>query len=192
MNIAGAEEDLKTAAKVERFDAVLVQLQRLVVDGADEVAAAGGALIENRTDRGNFSGLSEHEGGELLARKFSRPVEQRPFEVIVQRKLAGIERGKGKFVAVLKVLPVEVKGFGGLLAGIAVPAVGQNDAADVPEKSGDASHERSSLAFPAEHCRAILLDSSNPDGIGAESQKTVGTGAGKRKPVRRFPRTAVR
>ncbi len=34
MDVTGAEENLKTLAEVEGFDAVLIQLKRLVVDGS--------------------------------------------------------------------------------------------------------------------------------------------------------------
>jgi hypothetical protein len=37
VNVAGAEENLEASAKIKGFDAVLIQFERLVVDGADEV-----------------------------------------------------------------------------------------------------------------------------------------------------------
>src|SRR5215475_1032343 len=41
VDIAGTEEDLKAPAKIESFDAVLIQLERLVVDSADKIAVRG-------------------------------------------------------------------------------------------------------------------------------------------------------
>src|SRR4030095_3276091 len=88
MDVAGTEEDLKASPKIERFDAILVQLERLVVDGADEVAIGGGALVENCAACGKLLGLSEHESGELFAREFARAVEKCAVEIFVERKLA--------------------------------------------------------------------------------------------------------
>src|SRR5262249_43291081 len=141
MDVAGAEEDLETAAKMEGFDAVLIQLERLVVDGADEVAVRGGALVEHRANRGKFIGFGEQESSELLKCKFAGAVEKRSVQIFVQGKLAGVECREGKFVAILKILPVQMEGFARFLAGVAVPAVGQNDTANVPKQRCDTRHE---------------------------------------------------
>src|SRR5215475_2665742 len=159
MDVTGAEEDLKTAAKMEGFDAVLIQLERLVVDGADEVAVGGGALLENRANRRKFFGLGEHESSELFTGEFARAVEKRSVQVFVQRKLAGVECREGKFVAILKILPVQMEGLARFLTGVAVPAVGQNDTANVPKQGCDARHESLLRAAGSNGSRGILLHS---------------------------------
>src|SRR6516164_8551221 len=159
MDVAGAEEDLKTAAQMEGFDAVLIQLERLVVDGADEVAVRCGALLENRANRGKFLRLREHESSELLTGEFARAVEKRSVQVFVQGKLAGVECREGKFVAILKIFPVQVEGFARFLAGVAVPAVSQNDTANVPKQRCDTRHESFLRATGSNGSRGILLHS---------------------------------
>ena len=49
VEITGAEEDLKGAAEVEGFDAVLIEFERLIVDGANEIFVGLRAGIENRS-----------------------------------------------------------------------------------------------------------------------------------------------
>jgi len=145
MDVTGTEKNLKTLAKVEGFDAVLIQLKRLVVDRSDEVAAGLHAGLEDGAGSGIFPGLCKHEGGEFLAGKFSRPVEERSIEIFVDGNLSGIEGREAEIVAVLKVLPIKIEGVGGFLTGSAIPAVGENHAADIPEEGGDARHGHNSF-----------------------------------------------
>ena len=67
-HVAGAEEDNEISAQMERLDAVLVELQRLVVDGTDEVLAGARGVSQNRAHIRILFRLREHEGGEFLAR----------------------------------------------------------------------------------------------------------------------------
>src|SRR5438874_2204150 len=143
MEVAGAEKNLEAAAEVKGFDAVLIEFERLVVDGADEVAAGGNALIEDRTNRRKFLGLGEHERGELFAGKFARTIEESAIEIIVEGEMSRVEGRERKLVAVLEIFPIEMKGFAGLFAGTAIPAIGENDSTDIPRESSYASHEQS-------------------------------------------------
>jgi hypothetical protein len=150
MDVAGAEENLEAAAKIKSFDAVLIELERFVIYGADKIAIGGNALIEYGSDSGKFLRLGKHEGGELFAGEFSRAIEESAIEVVVEGELARVESRERKFVTVLKVVPVEMKGFAGFLAGVAVPTISENDAANIPKQSSDASHEQ----FPPAKRRA--------------------------------------
>ena len=47
VDVTGAEENLEALAEVEGFDAVLIEFERFVVDGADEIFAGVRAGIEN-------------------------------------------------------------------------------------------------------------------------------------------------
>jgi hypothetical protein len=46
-------------------------------------------------------------------------------------------------MAVLKILPIEMKGFPGLFTGIAIPAIGENDSTDIPKEGRNACHVQS-------------------------------------------------
>src|SRR6266481_4211711 len=115
-DIARAEEDEKIPAQVEGFDAVLVELEGLVVDRADEIFAGASGVGEDRSGFRIFFRLGEHEGCELLTREGARAVKEGALEIFIQRDVAGIERGKGQVMTVLKFFVVEVESSGGLAA----------------------------------------------------------------------------
>ena len=54
--------------------------------------------------------------------------------------MSGIKRGERQIVAILKFFPIEMKGVGGLAAGTAIPAVGEDDASNVEEQRRDFGH----------------------------------------------------
>src|SRR5712664_3024009 len=108
-NVAGTEENEKVPSKVESFNAVLVELQRLVIDGADKVFPGARDLIEDGARLRVFLGLREHEGGEFLAREAARAIEQGLVEIFIQGDLSGVEGRKREIVAVLKFFPIQVK-----------------------------------------------------------------------------------
>jgi len=137
MHITGTEEDLEVPAKLEGLDAIFIELQGLVVDGADEVFAGAGDFIEDGSRLRVLPGLREHEGSEIFAGKRARPIEQSAIEIFVERDVAGIESREAEFVAILEFVPVELKGFGGGAAGIAVPPIGKDNASNVPEQRVD-------------------------------------------------------
>src|SRR5580692_9015329 len=116
------------------FDAVLVQFERLVVNGADEIAAGIGKLVQNGARFRVFLGLSEHESSEFLAGEGARTIEQGAVEIFVEGDETGVERGERKIVAVLKFFPIQVESCRGLFSRGAIPSVGKNDATDVPEE----------------------------------------------------------
>jgi hypothetical protein len=97
--------------------------------------------------------LREHEGGEFFAGKFSGAVEKGAVEIFVDGNLTGVECGEGEIVAVLEFFVVEVKSVSGRFAGVAVPAVGEDDAADIPEECGDVKHGRVSFREDREEGR---------------------------------------
>src|ERR1700689_3727273 len=65
----------KITPQIERFDAVLIKLQRLVVDRSDEIFPRSRRLTQNRSRLREFLRLREHEGGEVFARKRTCPVK---------------------------------------------------------------------------------------------------------------------
>src|ERR1700721_130705 len=71
-NVARAEEDGKIAEKMKRFDAVLVELEGFVIDGADEIFPAAHGIRQDRSRFWIFFGLRKHEGREFFARKRTR------------------------------------------------------------------------------------------------------------------------
>src|SRR5262252_3362615 len=157
MDIARAEKDLEVATKVESFYPIPVQLERLIVDGPDEVAICSSALIEDCAAGRILLGLREHKGGELFAAEFARAIKQRAVEVFVERDLASVESGKREFVAVLEIFPVQAESFSSFLARVAIPSVGQDNAADIPKQRSDLGHKR---FLPAIRCSWSSLDST--------------------------------
>src|SRR5216683_955338 len=143
-NVAGAKENEKVPSKVEGLDAVLVELQRLVIDGTDKIFPGARELIKDGARLREFVGLREHEGGEFLACETAWAIEQCPVEIFVQGDLPGIEGREREIVAVLKFFPIQVKSVCGFFSRSAVPTICQDDAADVPEQRGDLSQGRSS------------------------------------------------
>src|ERR1700704_4861494 len=136
-NVAGAEEDQKISSKMKRLNSVLIELQRLIVDGADEIFPGGSDLIENRASFRILFRLGEHERSELLARERARAVEQRSIQIFVEGDEAGIECGEREVVAVPKILPVQVKRIRGFFSRNVIPTVSQDDASNVPEQRSD-------------------------------------------------------
>src|ERR1700687_6378199 len=67
-NVAGTEENEKVPSKIESLNAVLVELQRLVIDGADKVFPGARDLIEDGARLRGFLGLRAHERGGIPAR----------------------------------------------------------------------------------------------------------------------------
>ena len=146
-DVTRAEENQKVPAKVEGFNAVLIELQWLIVDGTDKVFPGDGNFIENGARVRVFLGLREHKGGELLAGKAALAIKEGAVEIFVQGDLARVKSREREIVAVLKFLPIEVESAGSFFARAAVPTVGQDDATDVPEERGDLSQGRNSYEF---------------------------------------------
>ena len=136
MHIARAEKNQEVSSKIESLDAVLIELQWLIVDGADKVFLRLRHLVQNRSRIRIFLGLRKHEGGEFFARERAGAIEERAVEIFIEGDLAAIEGRKREVVPVLEFFPVQVKRGGSLFPRSAVPAVGQDDAADVPKQGG--------------------------------------------------------
>ncbi len=115
-NITGTEENQKVSSKVEGLNAVLVELERLVIDGADKVFPGARHLIQNCARLRIFCGLRKHEGGEFLAREVALAIEERAVEIFVQGNLSGVEGWEGEIVAVLKFFPIQVKNVCGVFS----------------------------------------------------------------------------
>jgi hypothetical protein len=167
MDIAGTEENLEAFAQVEGLDAMLIQFERFVVDGADEISVGLYGGVEDRAGSWIFLGLGEHERGEFFTRKFSGTVEESTVEIFVDGDLPGVEGGKTQVVAVLKFLPIEMEDVAGGFAGIAIPAVGENDAADIPEEGGDGWHGNT---FPSQKVDDLWRSDSTAVGWEFESR----------------------
>jgi hypothetical protein len=136
-DVAGAEEDEEIAAKIECFDAELVQFEGLVVDGADEVAAGISEFVQNGASFGEFLRLGKHESGKFFTSEGARAKEQGTVEIFVKSDEAAVEGGKRELMTVLKFLPIQVKSGRSFFSRTAIPAVGENDSADVPEEGCD-------------------------------------------------------
>ena len=124
MDVTGAEEDQKVFAQVKGFDSILIEFERLVVDGADEIFSRCRDGIEDFTRTRQRTRLREHKRSEFLASERTRTIEERAIQIFFKRDLAAVEGGKGEVVAVGKILPIEMESFCGGLARAAVPAVG--------------------------------------------------------------------
>src|SRR5215813_5641917 len=155
MDVTGAEKHEKVAAEFECFDAVFVEFERLVVDGADEIFLCVGNRIQNFARARKGFGLRIHEGNELFARKRARAIEESAVKILFHRDLATVKGRKRKVVAVGELLPIEMKRFGRDFAGLVVPAVRQNDSANVPENCIDAGqgllHRADKVKMRARH-----------------------------------------
>src|SRR5260370_12371809 len=143
-HVTGAEENQKVSSKIEGLNAVFVELQRLIIDGADKVFPVARNLVQNGARLRVFFGVREHEGGELLAGEAELAIEQGPVEIFIQGDLSAVEGREREIVAVMKFLPIQVESVCGFFSRSAVPAICQDDAADVPEQRGDVSQGRSS------------------------------------------------
>src|SRR5579871_130993 len=133
--IAGAEKSLELAPQIEFMDSELVEFARLVVDRREQILPCPRNLVEHGARGGQFRGLPKDEIDEFLAGEISFAVEDRALQVGVEGDLARLEGGTGEFVAILELFPIEIELFGGGLARGAVPTVGQDDTAHVPEQS---------------------------------------------------------
>jgi len=114
--VTGTKKNEEVSPQIEGLNAELVEFERLVVDGADEILSGARDLIENGARIREFLGLRKHEGSELLAREAALAIEQGAVEILIQSDLAGVEGRKRKIVAVLKFLPIEVEGCGGFFS----------------------------------------------------------------------------
>src|SRR5437016_183912 len=115
-NVTGAEENKEVSPKIEGFDAVLVEFERLVVDGADKVFSRARDFIENAARFWIFLGLREHECDELLAAEAARAIEQGPVEIFIQGDKTRVEGWKGKIMTVLKFFPIKAECCGGFFS----------------------------------------------------------------------------
>ena len=137
VQVTGAEKGGEVLSQVECLDAVIVKFQRFVVNGGYEVLARARGCRKDSAGLGILPGLRKHEGGELFASEGARAVKEGAIEILVQSDLPRIKGRKRKVVAILKILRVQLKGLRGCPPGLAIPTVGQDDAADVPEQRGD-------------------------------------------------------
>src|SRR5215471_592281 len=137
VQVTGAEKSGEVFSQVKCLDAVIVKFQGFVVNGGYEILVSARGCRKDSASLGILPGLRKHEGGELFAREGARAVKEGAIEILVQSDLPRIKRRKGKIVAILKILPVQLKGLRGCPPGLAIPTIGKDDAADVPEQRGD-------------------------------------------------------
>ena len=122
------------AAQSKTLDAILVQLQRLVVErGLQEGARAGqgGNQLEHFGMRVR---LRTHEVRERRGLIGAWTVEDRALQVIVQRETSGFEFGDDNVVPVLKLFPVQIEFLRRAPSGLSIPAVRQHHAAHIPKQ----------------------------------------------------------
>jgi len=74
---------VKVTPKIEGFDTVLIELERLVINGANEVFCGTREFIQNGARVRVLFGLGEDESGELLAAEAALAIEKSAIEVLV-------------------------------------------------------------------------------------------------------------
>src|SRR5277367_4609412 len=109
MHVAGAEKNLEVLAKAKGFDAVLIEFEWFVVDGADEILAGARGGAKHGARFRIFLGLRKHEGGEFFAGERAMAVEKRAIEILGERSVAGVEGGESQIVTILKFFPIKIK-----------------------------------------------------------------------------------
>src|SRR5579859_6752515 len=146
-DVARAEENQKIPSQIKGFDAVLIEFQRLVVEGSDKVFFCVGHFVKDRTRLRVFLGLGEHKSCELFARERAIAVEQRAIEVFIQSNQAAVKSRKRKVVAIPEFVPIEMKSGCGFFSRFVIPTVRQDHAANVPKEGGDFRQVDSPPAF---------------------------------------------
>jgi hypothetical protein len=150
-NVARTEKHQEIAAQVKCLDPVLIQFERFVVYGADQISPRSSNLIENGSGFRKLLGLSEHERGEFFAGKGPRPVEKSAVEILIQSDMPGIECGERKVVPVLKLFPIQMKCGRRIASRTAIPPIRQDDSANIPKQRrdfGQARRTSASKTFP--------------------------------------------
>src|SRR5260221_4050631 len=137
VQVTGAEKNLKILAQAKRLDSIVVQFQRLIINGCDEILLDTRDIAKQLPRLGILLRLSKHERGIFLAGKRPGPVKQGSVQILIQSDLSHIERGKRQVVPLAELFQVQLKGLGGFHPGIVVPAVRQNNPADVPKHCCD-------------------------------------------------------
>src|SRR5580704_14971402 len=84
-DVAGTEKDEKIPPQIKCFDAVLVQLERFIIDRTNKVLPTSRGVRENCSSVGILFGLREHKASELFTRKRTRAVKESPIQIFVQR-----------------------------------------------------------------------------------------------------------
>src|SRR5450755_2918834 len=133
MEIAGAEKNLKVLMQLKGFNAVLIQLERLVVDGADKISSGVCDGTEDGAGFRELLGLREHVRDKLFVRKRALAIEEGAIEIFVERGVAGVEGGEGEIMAVLEFFPIQIKFGDGTTPSVAIPAVSEDYSADIPK-----------------------------------------------------------
>src|SRR3984957_12632753 len=133
VQITGAEKDLKVLAQAKRFNSIVIQLSRLIINGCYKIFFDTCHFPQQLPRFRILLRLGEHEGRKFLAGKSPRPVKQRSVQILVEGNLPGIECGEREVMPLSELLPVQLKGLYGFRPGIVIPAVRQNHPADAPK-----------------------------------------------------------
>jgi len=140
-HVARADKQIENLRKFECANAILVQLARLVVDSRHDAFRRQRARKIQSFLLG--SRLGEHISFEFLARKTSALVEDRTFEILVERHLSGFEVGNYLLMTGLKFIFLKMELLDCALAFLVVPGIAEQDAADVPKQGSNLPHVHS-------------------------------------------------
>ena len=134
---AGGNKGVHDGSQLEFADSVRVQFARLVANH-DEFQAVPDLEAGDQLDhsRARFR-LREHEPTKLRTGERSLPVEHHPVQVIIQRELAFLISGEVQPMPVLHLGPLKVKLTGRPSAGMMIPAVREQHAADIQKQCRD-------------------------------------------------------
>src|SRR3984957_763625 len=138
--IARAEKGFEVLEQIKCLDAVLVEFLRFVVERSDHVTTGLREPLQEVERFGKRLGLLEHEFLEIVGGEGMFAVENRAAKIFVESDASSFEIIEHQFVAVFEIGPIELEFLDRGPAGIAVPAVGENHAAVIPEQRFDFSH----------------------------------------------------
>jgi len=81
--------------------------------------------------------LSAHETPKLSPREGSRLVEDHPAEILLKREFVRLVDDEVQAVPLLHFIPIQLKMFRRTATGMMIPAIGEEDTADVQEQRCD-------------------------------------------------------
>lgn len=137
VDVAGRDEEVDKTVELEFADAVGVKFAAFVADDGDLEPMLGfeGADVLDHVGQGLR--LREHELAEIGDGEVALAVEDDALEIFLERELAFLIRIEGEVMTLRGLFGVEAEVLHCAGAGGAVPAVGEEDAADVDEEGGD-------------------------------------------------------
>src|SRR5207302_954071 len=116
------------------LDAIKIEVSRFVVDGAHKILSGTCQRLREGEDVRHGLRQGKHEVPKGVAREGTSAVENGAVEVFVEGDLSALERRHYHFMPVVEFLFVQMEMLQSRHALSAVPGVGEQDAAYVPEE----------------------------------------------------------